>query len=345
MKRSLGLLAGRRGFTLIELLVVISIIALLIGILLPALGAARSTARFMQSAANQRSLGQGMYVYATSSAGFTFPMWQYGVDGGWGFEAGNQIEAYWATRLIELGVIPTLQVYIDPSWEQAHIGFQDLSLNPSEALGQSNVGSSSFRAFNRIHYGYNYVYVGSNLGGAMRSEGGVGDSVTATKRFVGSRFNANIYAPASPDDLPSAADVMLTGANRNFNPNLADDDFSDVDIDGGEMVGSHTTLDSVNLGVGNSGWLDPRHNGGIQIMWADGHVSTLSIPGAVGDSSESDADLAYVGDTGRPGLVGDRNFASTISSGQRGGGGGSSGGDQPRNHMIFDLNPTNPEDF
>lgn len=70
--------APGRGFTLIELLVVISIIGLLIAILLPALAAAKGSARAIQCASNMKQLGIANHAYSTDNASVFAPFQENG---------------------------------------------------------------------------------------------------------------------------------------------------------------------------------------------------------------------------------------------------------------------------
>ncbi len=141
--------ALRRGFTLIELLVVISIIALLIAILLPALGAARETARGAGCLANQRQIGIAFDVYE-SEFGLGAPR----CDGSlWDDGSGNEIQlagstadytdAYWG--------LPYAQNIDAPRelWACPSVSAGD----PSAVLDMS--GSGDFERIKNSTYAFN----------------------------------------------------------------------------------------------------------------------------------------------------------------------------------------------
>jgi prepilin-type N-terminal cleavage/methylation domain-containing protein/prepilin-type processing-associated H-X9-DG protein len=111
------------GFTLIELLVVVAIIAVLVALLLPALGAARDRARTAVCASQLKQVANSLFLYAEDFSRFPNSHWD-------GFLNGRYVEFRWYA-LVSAGYLGgTTGIYVCPA---------DSTIRMDIALGMYNM--------------------------------------------------------------------------------------------------------------------------------------------------------------------------------------------------------------
>jgi len=129
----------RNGFTLVELLVVVAIIGLLIGLLVPALGAARDQAQIVASMSDHRQLATATNSYLAENGGTT-PAGHYRNDGGnfgpWDTSVGALLRPYMSADPAEF--------FRDPAAAGPDDAYQISGDNPYDGTGDDDVFSPNY---------------------------------------------------------------------------------------------------------------------------------------------------------------------------------------------------------
>ncbi|MEM9883056.1 MAG: DUF1559 domain-containing protein [Planctomycetota bacterium] len=235
-----------RAFTLIELLVAISIIALLIGLLLPALAGARVAARSTQCKSQLRQLGIAFETYAEAHKGIVPPSLVTGADAGIvGIPAGTRWHTHFLVEWVDSNKLTTTQQAQGIAAEQ---GDNSIFICPGSDTSVTGTDPFADRLYQNS-YGMNAML---NYRTDLLSP----PLVPAVNNWP--RWRAkfkDLYAVRSPTT------AMLLIDNKNPSVN---DSTSDLTLTAGEYEG--------NLEVGAR-----RHDGVGNALFVDGHAAGVPL--------------------------------------------------------------------